>query len=96
MQFVRNHGSVPQIQWGAHRITIDGLVDRPVTLTMDELVALPSVTFPVTLVCAGNRRKEENMVSCTQDRQTVHAAPWRIRPVYAATSRPHQLLLCWS
>jgi len=29
---------------------------------MDELLALPSVTLPVTLVCAGNRRKEENML----------------------------------
>ena len=29
---------------------------------MDEIVALPSITLPITLVCAGNRRKEENML----------------------------------
>ena len=30
---------------------------------MDELVSqLPSYTLPVTLVCAGNRRKEQNIV----------------------------------
>lgn len=61
-QYVRNHGAVPKISWGDHTITISGLVGKPVTLTMDEIVALPSVTIPITLVCAGNRRKEENML----------------------------------
>lgn len=59
---MRNHGAAPRIRWDEHRIEINGLVNKPLTLTMDELVALPSVTFPVTLVCAGNRRKEENML----------------------------------
>lgn len=45
-----------------HRIEINGLVERPCSLSMDELLQLPSVTLPVTLVCAGNRRKEENMI----------------------------------
>ncbi|PNW79324.1 hypothetical protein CHLRE_09g410950v5 [Chlamydomonas reinhardtii] len=62
VHFVRNHGAAPRIRWDEHRIEINGLVNKPLTLTMDELVALPSVTFPVTLVCAGNRRKEENML----------------------------------
>jgi DMSO/TMAO reductase YedYZ molybdopterin-dependent catalytic subunit len=55
LHYVRNHGAVPKIEWSAHRLTINGLVDTPITLTMDELVALPSVTLPITLVCAGNR-----------------------------------------
>lgn len=55
LHYVRNHGAVPKIDWSAHRLTINGLVDTPITLTMDELIALPSVTLPVTLVCAGNR-----------------------------------------
>nr|QPB70507.1 NitA [Volvox powersii] len=62
VHFVRNHGAAPRISWSEHRIEINGLVDKPLTLTMDEIVALPSITFPVTLVCAGNRRKEENML----------------------------------
>ncbi|GLC36090.1 hypothetical protein PLESTB_001381700 [Pleodorina starrii] len=62
VHFVRNHGAAPRIPWAEHRIEINGLVDKPLVLTMDEIVALPSVTFPVTLVCAGNRRKEENML----------------------------------
>ncbi len=33
--------------------------------TMDDLTAMPSHSLPVLLVCAGNRRKEENMLQQT-------------------------------
>jgi nitrate reductase (NAD(P)H) len=55
IHYVRNHGAAPKIMWGDHKLTINGLVDNPITLTMDELLAMPSVTKPITLVCAGNR-----------------------------------------
>ncbi|KAK3398690.1 nitrate reductase [Sordaria brevicollis] len=43
--------------------TIEGLVERPFTMTVRELIGeWENVTYPVTLVCAGNRRKEQNMV----------------------------------
>ena len=29
---------------------------------MEELVQMPTITMPVTLNCAGNRRKEQNMI----------------------------------
>lgn len=36
---------------------------QPLTLTLRDLIAdFEQVTYPVTLVCAGNRRKEQNMV----------------------------------
>ncbi|KAF9153962.1 hypothetical protein BG015_002221 [Linnemannia schmuckeri] len=41
------------------------LVERPMTLTMDEIAALPSIELPVTLACSGNRRKEQNMIAKT-------------------------------
>ena len=31
-------------------------------LGMDELAAMPTITFPCLVVCAGNRRKEQNMI----------------------------------
>ncbi len=43
-----------------------GLVDTPLDLGMDEIVAMEPRELPVTLVCAGNRRKEQNMI-----RQTI-------------------------
>lgn len=58
----RNHGPVPQLSWESHRITVSGVgVPQPHTFSMDELLSLPQRTLPVTLVCAGNRRKEVNV-----------------------------------
>jgi DMSO/TMAO reductase YedYZ molybdopterin-dependent catalytic subunit len=54
--FVRSHfGPPPQLplDW---RLTIDGQVQRPVTLTLDEIRKLGAQTRPVTLECAGNGR----------------------------------------
>ncbi|KAI9321277.1 Oxidoreductase, molybdopterin-binding domain-containing protein [Dichotomocladium elegans] len=62
LHFVRNHGPVPQISWEDHRIKLTGLVNTPTTLTMNDITSMPPTTVPVTLVCAGNRRKEQNMV----------------------------------
>lgn len=39
------------------------LVANPITITLKELMAdYENVTYPITLVCAGNRRKEQNVV----------------------------------
>ena len=62
VHYVRSHGAVPKIKWVDHRIVINGLVSKAVEISMDELLEMPSVTLPATLVCAGNRRKEENML----------------------------------
>ena len=62
LHLVRNHGAVPKLDWKSHRVEITGLVDRPMSLTMDEIIQFESVTVPVTVTCAGNRRKEENTI----------------------------------
>lgn len=62
LHFVRNHGPVPQLTWEEHRIDITGLVNSPTTISMDDIASMPPTTLPVTMVCAGNRRKEQNMV----------------------------------
>lgn len=56
LHYVRNHGAVPKIQWANHRIQVNGLVDKPFTITMDELVEMPSVTLPVSSCSAMYRR----------------------------------------
>ncbi|KAA8546358.1 hypothetical protein F0562_002903 [Nyssa sinensis] len=66
LHYVRNHGPVPKGSWEDWTIEVCGLVKRPAQLTMDQLVKdFPSREFPATLVCAGNRRKEQNMVKQT-------------------------------
>ncbi|CAO2040533.1 unnamed protein product [Urochloa humidicola] len=67
LHYVRNHGPVPKADWSTWTVEVTGLVKRPCKLTMEQLVTeFEAVELPVTLVCAGNRRKEQNMV-----RQTV-------------------------
>lgn len=63
---MRNHGYCPTytdqecLDW---KIEISGMVDNPMTLTLREIIEdFEQVTIPVTLVCAGNRRKEQNIV----------------------------------
>ncbi|KAI7847054.1 Oxidoreductase, molybdopterin-binding domain-containing protein [Circinella umbellata] len=62
LHFVRNHGPVPQLNLDEHRLEIKGLVNNPIIITMQDILSMPSTTLPVTMVCAGNRRKEQNMV----------------------------------
>ncbi|XP_061360116.1 inducible nitrate reductase [NADH] 2-like [Gastrolobium bilobum] len=63
LHYVRNHGLVPRARWEDWTVEVSGLVNRPSRFTMDQLVHdFRNREFPVTLVCAGNRRKEQNMV----------------------------------
>jgi len=67
LHFVRNHGAAQEISWDAHRVTVS-CEDAPRAsraYTMDELLRKPAMTMPCLLVCAGNRRKEQNMYEKT-------------------------------
>lgn len=66
LHYVRNHGAVPKAKWNDWTIEVSGLVKRPAKFTMDQLLnEFRFREFPATLVCAGNRRKEQNMVKQT-------------------------------
>lgn len=66
LHYVRNHGPVPRARWEDWSVEVTGLVKRPIQFTMDQLVNdFPARELPVTLVCAGNRRKEQNMMKQT-------------------------------
>ncbi|MBV8728433.1 MAG: sulfite oxidase [Acidobacteriia bacterium] len=55
--FVRQHlPRPPAIEAGAYRLTVNGLVSKPLALTLAELERLPQVTVPAVLECAGNGR----------------------------------------
>ncbi|BFZ61441.1 hypothetical protein YB2330_002507 [Saitoella coloradoensis] len=62
--YVRNHGGVPKdLEPEGWMVSIDGLVENPIILPLEQITEqLPQITMPITLVCAGNRRKEQNMV----------------------------------
>jgi DMSO/TMAO reductase YedYZ molybdopterin-dependent catalytic subunit len=44
----------PKVDLDAWRLRINGLVDRPLEFTYDELVAMPQVNLPVTIACVSN------------------------------------------
>ncbi|MBA3522107.1 MAG: sulfite oxidase [Gemmatimonadales bacterium] len=57
--FTRSHAPVPQINPGAWRLEVGGLVDRPRRFSLEELGHLfPRREVTATLVCAGLRRDE--------------------------------------
>lgn len=57
--YVRNHAPVPEVDPAAFRLAVDGLVRRPLSLSLEELRRdFPAVEVPATLQCAGNRRDE--------------------------------------
>lgn len=65
--YVRSHGDTPRVtqeqaeQW---KLKVHGLVHREIDFSIQELKEkFPTYTLPITLVCAGNRRKEQNMVA---------------------------------
>ncbi|GAA5820633.1 hypothetical protein JCM11251_003085 [Rhodosporidiobolus azoricus] len=67
--YVRNHGVVPKVtaeEGASWTFDISGLVKNSCTLSLADLIdpsKFRTVTLPVTLVCAGNRRKEQNVVA---------------------------------
>ncbi|KAK9070149.1 hypothetical protein SSX86_010549 [Deinandra increscens subsp. villosa] len=66
IHYVRNHGPVPNASWENWTVEVCGLVKRPARFTMAQLVQeFPSREFPATLVCAGNRRKEQSLTKQT-------------------------------
>jgi DMSO/TMAO reductase YedYZ molybdopterin-dependent catalytic subunit len=54
--FVRNHFEPPAIDESTWRLRIEGLVERAVELSLDELLELPQRSVFSTVECAGNGR----------------------------------------
>ncbi len=54
--YLLNHFDVPLIDEAVHVLSFGGAFDAPFSLTLAELRALPLITRPVTLECAGNGR----------------------------------------
>jgi DMSO/TMAO reductase YedYZ molybdopterin-dependent catalytic subunit len=48
------HYGIPEFKYDAFRLDIGGLLDRPRSLTLDELKALPKKDVLMTLECSGN------------------------------------------
>jgi sulfite oxidase len=57
--YSRNHGAFPDIRPAEWQLTVDGLVDQPLTMTYERLTTgFAAHSVVATLACAGNRRAE--------------------------------------
>ena len=75
LHYVSSHGNnPPDIDPREHRLTVYGLVDRPLVFTMEELTRLPSVTRVHFIECIANSPRPEEktldemhgMVACSE------------------------------
>jgi DMSO/TMAO reductase YedYZ molybdopterin-dependent catalytic subunit len=58
--YVRNHFQIPKVDSAVWRLSVNGLVDQPLSLSLRDLTNMPSQTRVVTLECAGNGRSQLN------------------------------------
>ncbi len=66
--FVRSHHGAPAVGLHPWTIQVEGLVDRPLTLGLDEVSALEPIEVPAVIQCAGNGR--------AQFKPTAPGLPW--------------------
>jgi DMSO/TMAO reductase YedYZ molybdopterin-dependent catalytic subunit len=56
LHYLLVHFDIPEVDATGWRLPFDGLVDRPLELSLDDIRTRPRRTMPVTLECAGNGR----------------------------------------
>jgi sulfane dehydrogenase subunit SoxC len=56
MHYLVIHFDIPAADEATWTVEVDGLVERPLSLSVDDLRSRPAVTRPVTMECAGNGR----------------------------------------
>ena len=79
LHYLLTHYDIPDVDAASWRLDVDGLVERPLSLTLDELRARPVVEVAVTMECAGNGRAlvEPHVVSQPWLLEAVGTASWR-------------------
>jgi sulfite oxidase len=61
--FVRSHAPIPRINPRRLSLSVEGLVNRPRSFTLDQLRSeFDKTTITATVTCAGNRRVEHNRI----------------------------------
>ena len=56
LHYLLVHYDIPAVDAGAWRLELGGLVERPLSLSLEELRSRPAVTLTSTMECAGNGR----------------------------------------
>jgi len=61
--FTTQHFGHPQVDLTTYRLTVSGLVDRPLSLSLDDLRAMPSRDLVFGFECSGNRGPVNGLAS---------------------------------
>ena len=79
LHYLLTHYDIPDVDAADWRLSVEGLVERPLTLSLDDLRARPAVEVAVTMECAGNGRVhvEPHVVSQPWLLEAVGTARWR-------------------
>jgi sulfite oxidase len=95
--FVRCHASIPLVDAAAYRLTVEGLVTTPLTLSLDDLRRdFERVRLVAVMQCAGNRRAElqkrapipDELIWDTEAIGSAEWGGWRLRDVLLAAGAP--------
>jgi DMSO/TMAO reductase YedYZ molybdopterin-dependent catalytic subunit len=78
LHYLLNHFDICDIDPASWRLEVSGLVERRLSLALDDLMRMPQATLPVTLECAGNGRAFTHPRSIGQPwmREAVSTANW--------------------
>src|SRR3989442_5203530 len=71
---VLHYGDVPQVDTGTWTFDVSGLVERPFTLTYDELLALPRKTVQCDMHCVTRWSRLDNTFEGVPVRLLLHPA----------------------
>lgn len=74
--FARNHAPVPDIDPKAYRLRVQGRVQRPLSLSLQEIYAFPKTILTAALQCAGNRR-----IDLIRHQAVPGEVPWQAQAI---------------
>jgi sulfane dehydrogenase subunit SoxC len=83
LHYLLTHYDIPEVEPETWRLEVGGSVERPLSLSLDDLRARPSVETAVTLECAGNGRAllDPHVVSQPWLLEAVGTARWEGAPL---------------
>jgi sulfane dehydrogenase subunit SoxC len=83
MHYLLTHFDIPEADAGTWTVAVDGLVARPLSMSMADLMSRPAVDLPVTMECAGNGRARLHPRPLSQPwlQEAVGTADWTGTPL---------------
>ncbi len=81
LHYLLTHYDIPVVDPAPWRLEVDGLVERPLSLSVDEVRERPALEVVVTMECAGNGRARLEPRPASQPwlLEAVGTARWRAR-----------------